>query len=860
MNLLERERSLADLGAWLTAAARDAGCIALVSGEAGIGKSVLVHEFSKQQGDARVLWGACDALFTPRPLAPLHDIARQSQGALLAAIESGVSRDAIFTAALDELERTHTLVVFEDMHWADEATLDLLKYLGGRIQRTRSMLAVTYRDDEVGPQHPLRFVIGELPRSSTHRISLLPLSETAVCNLASQAGRSPKDLYHVTGGNPLFVTEVLAAVADIVPPTVRDAVLARAARLSASARAIAEFVSVVPGKTEVWLLQHAAHPDEKDIEDCLRIGMVRFEDGSLAYRHELVRRAFQDCLSPPRLQSLHAKVLAVLATRADSPAARLAHHASGARDAEQVLRYAPAAAAQAASVGGHREAASHYELALSYAAHLPAEQRAGLQELLSQECYLTGRHERAIEVQRAALQIWRSAGSSIKQGRALEWLSRMCWFAGRLEEAMDYVVDAIAVLEALPPGPELATAYRGKADLDMEAHENESAIDWACRAITLAESLGDTGILSHALNARGTARLIRGDVDGWTDLTRSLQLALVGGVDERIASSYINLAAMAVSCRQYEQAQLYLERGLAHCKERDLDSFWLYLIAYRARMRFEQGEWNGAGNDADTVLRHPGATPITRIPALRTLAHLRIRRGDPDAHSPLAQAQALGGSAPQLQRMGTLAAVRAEAAWLAGDLQGVAREVQPVYQLLQQRPDPRMKGELAAWLWRVGSLDQHPADIAEAYALEIAGKWRDAAAVWEKLGCPYEQACMLAWYGAETEQRQALKILEQLGAAPAAQALRKKMREHGVRSIPRGSRTSTRANPLGLTGREAEILALLSQGLRNAVIAKRLLLSTKTIENHVSSILAKLGVPSRAQAIAIARQQPGERG
>jgi DNA-binding CsgD family transcriptional regulator len=211
-----------------------------------------------------------------------------------------------------------------------------------------------------------------------------------------------------------------------------------------------------------------------------------------------------------------------------------------------------------------------------------------------------------------------------------------------------------------------------------------------------------------------------------------------------------------------------------------------------------------------------------------------------------------------LQRIGTLAAVRAEAAWLAGDLKGVLHEVQPVYELLQQRPDPRMKGELAAWLWRVGSLGQQPTDIAEPYSLEIAGKWRDAAAAWEKFGCPYEQACMLAWYGGEIEQRQALKILEQLGAAPAAQALRRKMREHGVRGIPRGARTSTRANALGLTARESEILALLSQGLRNAVIAKRLLLSTKTIENHVSSILAKLGVPSRAQAIAIARQQPGE--
>jgi predicted ATPase len=143
MELLEREDCFAHLAECLGAAVHG-GRIALVSGESGIGKTALLQEFSNRQRTARVLWGACDALFTPQPLAPIYDIARQTQGALLTALNSGANRDEIFTAALDELERTETLVVLEDMHWADEATLDLLKYLGRRIHRTRSMLAVTY--------------------------------------------------------------------------------------------------------------------------------------------------------------------------------------------------------------------------------------------------------------------------------------------------------------------------------------------------------------------------------------------------------------------------------------------------------------------------------------------------------------------------------------------------------------------------------------------------------------------------------------------------------------------------------------------------------------------------------------------
>src|SRR5580658_6048030 len=788
MELVEREQCLAELAKWLAAAVRDGGCVAFLEGEAGLGKTALLQEFCRRQHEVPVLWGACDALFTPRPLAPLHDIARQTQGALLTAVNSGASREAIFTMALDELERAAALVVFEDMHWADEATLDLLKYLGRRIHRTHSMLAVTYRDDEVGPQHPLRFVIGDMRRASTRRMLLSPLSAAAVTQLSHEAGRPSQGLPGSTGGNPLFVTEVLGGIVDTVPATVRDAVLARAVRLSPGAREIAELVCVVPGKAERWLLEQAGRADEAGIEGCLSIGMVLHEDASLAFRHELARRALESSLSQPRLQALHSKVLTVLVARPGIPAARLAHHADGAGNAEEVLKHAPLAAAQAASLGAHREAASHYQIALRYAGNLPADQRGHLQALLSYQYYLTGQQQRAIEIQRSALEIWRNLGQRLKEGDTLSSLSILSWFAGNRADADRYIVEAIEILESLPPGPELARAYCRRSDLAMEAHESESAIDWAERAIALAEPRGNTELLSQALSTLGTVKLIGGDSSGWAGLDRSQGLALTEGLPGAAGSAYTSLVAMAVSARLYGRASRYLSAGLAYCEERDMDSFWLYLLAYRARMRFEQGNWNEAGDDAAAVLRHPLTTSISRTPALRILAHLRIRRGDPDARSPLEEARLLAGPAPELQQHGTLAAVSAEAAWLAGDLEGVIREVQPAYARLNGRRDPRMKGELAAWLWRAGGLAEAPADIAEAYALEISGDWRGAAQAWQALGCPYEHASMLAWYGSEAEQREALKIFEQLGAAPALQALRKQMRSQGVRGIPRGSR------------------------------------------------------------------------
>jgi DNA-binding CsgD family transcriptional regulator len=855
MDLLEREPCLADLAKWLSTAVERAGCAVLLAGEAGIGKTALLREFAQRQNQARVLWGACDALFTPRPLAPLHDVALQTQGALLATLNSRANPAVLFAAALAELERERTLLVFEDMHWADEATLDLLTFLGRRIDRTRTLLVASYRDDELGERHPLRLVLGGLPRAATFRMSLAPLSPAAVARLAGEVGRPAKDLHSITGGNPLFVTEVLATAVDTVPPTVRDAVLARTARLSPSARAVAELVCTVPGRCEPWLLNQAAWVDAAAIEECLSIGMVRHDDSSLAFRHELVRRALEDTLAQPRRQRLHSKVLGVLAVRAGVPAARLAHHADGAREGPQVLRYAPVAAAEAASVGAHREAAAHYQAALRYADALPATERAGLQERLSYECFLTGDNARALEAQRSALEIWRTEVQRLKEGDALRSLSRLCWTVGDSAQANEYCDAAIATLESLPPGPELALAYCNQADLAMEAHQADRAIESAQRAIAFAEASGNTEILCDASKTLGTMRLIIGDTRGWADLNRTLQLALAQGIQEQAASAYTDLAAMSVSRREYAQASAHMQAGLAYCEEHDMEFVRPYMLAYRARMRFEQGEWLAASEDVEAVLRHPYTAATTRIPALRTLAHLRVRRGDPDASGPMQEARLLAGPTPVLQRSGMLAAVCAEAAWLAGDRDGVAREVLSVYELARQTRDPRMNGELAAWLWRVGALSQRPADIAEPYAQEISGEWQRAASAWRALGCPYEHASVLGLYGSEDDQRQALATFERLGAAPAAIWLRRRMRLRGVRGIPRGKRTSTRRNPFGLTRREAEILALLSQGLRSSLIARRLFLAPKTVEHHVSAILAKLGVSSRAEAVALLRQR-----
>ena len=855
MKLLERDQHFEQLLLLFHTATMGHGHTVLVSGEAGIGKTALVEQFVRQHcKTARRLWGACEALFTPRPLGPLYDMA--AQGGLPALMNPDTPRPLVFSTFLDELKRSGrpAVVVMEDIHWADEATLDLIKFLGRRIARLPTLFILTYRDDELSRDHPLRAVLGDLPSTTVTRLRLTHLSEQAVTQLARRANQqqhSAQQIYTITGGNPFFVTEVLASDTPDVPTTVRDAVLARVARLSSAAQTFLDLVSVVPTRAERWLLDTELEATPLALEESLTSGMLSMDGATIAFRHELARQAVESTLSPLRRQTLHAQVLQRLLTQgADvAQAARLVHHATGAHDEALIARYAPVAARHAATQGAHREAATHYATALAHAAGLSDDQQVALLEERAYECYLVGQMEEAEQARLAALRIWRHSGNEEKVGHTLRWLSRLAWARGQRAIAQVYATEAVQVLEPLPAGVELAMAYSNKAQLAMLAEENAEAIGWGERAIALAEQVGDTNTLVHALNNVGYAHLDSQHEYGRACLEQSLQLALEHGMEEHAARAYTNLACCAICTRNYAQAQGYLEAGIAYCAEHDLNFQGLYLRAWNARAQFEQGLWAEAAEEATHVLHQHHLAPIWKIPALLVLGWVRLRRGDPGSEDVLEEAHHLALATGELQRMAPVAAARAEAAWLQGDMKRCQAEARACYDLALAHRDAWALGELSSWLRRAGSLTSAPETIAEPFALEMAGNWQGAAALWTQIGCPYEQALALAEGDADA-QRQALAIFEQLGAQPAAALVRQRMRQQGRPGIPRGPRPSTRANKAGLTSRQVEVLLLLAEGHSNPEIASRLSTSAKTIDHHVSAILAKLQVHSRAQAIA----------
>jgi class 3 adenylate cyclase/DNA-binding CsgD family transcriptional regulator/tetratricopeptide (TPR) repeat protein len=847
--LLERDRELDAMSALLDGIGSSGGKVLLVRGEAGIGKSSLVDAFVQWRASAaHVHIGFCDDLLTPQPLGPFWDMARD-EPSLSEPLESG-DRRALMEALLDLLSRKlrPTVLILEDTQWADEATLDVIKYVGRRTSKTNGLLILTYRDGAVDYDHPLRAVIGSLPPQDLARIHLDGLSPTAVAAMVQDTGLDAVEVLTLTGGNPLFVTEVLASGTSDVPASIQDSVLARAGNLSTEARNVLDLVSVIPGKAESALVEELVGQRQEHLAECVRRGLLREEEDGVSFNHEVVRRSVEAALTTGARRALNKAVLTRLAGSADP--SRLAHHARESGYVDAIIEFVPKAARAAKAAGSLREARSHFQTLEPYLDRFAEIDRAAIvDDWARNEFYLD--NVESLDVLARAIELHRSNNDQLALARALTFAVRVNEVNGRPEAADACAIESVEILESYPPSEDLAFAVAQQAWLAHMRGDGTRAFESANRAIAIADQTGAELAMIYALNTKGYRSYIEGDATGLDVLEEAGRRAKHGGFPAEETRALVNMAAAAMELRRLALAEDLARKTVAMAVRYDLQVFEAYARAQLAEVLAWRGKWTEADDTANEAL---GSHPHTDVLAGWVLGALLTRRGRPEALPTLDRTWKVAETSTEMQNLLPTAAAFAEYLWLTGetDPERTARFGEVLDSGIRHG-FPWPAGELAQWLWELGALTEAPEGIAEPHRLLIEGRSGEAAERWAQIGCRYQQAVALA-HGDRAARLEALEMLETLGATAVAAKLRKALRDQGV-SVPRGRSRATRSHAAGLTARQAEVLSLLDEGLSNAEIADRLFLSPRTVEHHVAAVISKLDVSTRDAAVAVAAEQ-----
>jgi DNA-binding CsgD family transcriptional regulator len=855
MELIERAGFLSSLQTKFDTIAEGEGHCVLLSGEAGMGKTSLVRAFCKEKkNECKIYQGTCDALFTPRPLAPLYDIAWQMGSKLWENNKNLSDRTGLFTRFLHELgdQKEATLIVFEDIHWADEATLDFIKFLARRITQVHCLFILTYRNDEIHSNHPLRNVLGNLPADSFTRLQLTPLSKQAVEILAEEKGYSGEDVYSISGGNPFYVNEILASYSTGVPDNIKDSILSVYHRQDEKTKDVWQILSVQPTGFEEKYLEQMEPLYAAAIENSLDAKILIMSGGRIFFKHELYRRTIESSLSPLIRIDLNKRILDLFldSFEQNNEAERIIHHAKNANEYDLVVNYAPLAAKQAACVGAHIEASKLYYTAIEYYQGNDKCKLIELHEAYAYECYLIGRIKEAIIYQGKSLNLWKEKNDIEKKGNSMRFLSRLWWYNGNRKQAELYANQAIETLNDQPSSSAKAMAYSNMSQLKMLSDEPAECLYWGEKAIAIANELGDEEILAHALNNIGTVQL---EVDLTKDkgvnlLRHSLSIALKNSYHEHAARAYVNLTANSVKMKDYDLGRRVMEEGIQYCEKRDLDAWTNYLVAFKARLNLQTGYWDEAYTIANDLLKNEYQTTIVKIISLVVAATIKMRRGETEVLPILLEAREMAFETMELQRMFPVFVALLEYEWLTGKQYLEDASIANVVDMAGYMGHMYEINEFAFWLLKARGQGATLRGTLELYQAHDQAAAQKAAHLWEQLGCPYMQALTL-FEGDDDDKRKATEIIHAMGADAVYEKLKLEMRTSGIKNIPRGKRKTTQSNPANLTEREIDVLRLLKEGLQNKEIADRLFISVKTVDHHISAILFKLDVNSRAKAV-----------
>ncbi len=852
--LLERGGALSTLDRALRAAGDGRGRVVLLAGEAGIGKSSVLRTFRRSiPGDVRVLTGGCDDLLTPRALGPLRDAA--TGDARLASVLGTAGRDELFGALQSELAGPPvTALLIEDLHWADDATLDVLGYLARRADEMRLLLVLTMRPDLLA-DHPLRRMVGGLLGEHVVRLTLDPLSPGAVARLAGPTRWDAATVHQMTGGNPFYVTETLAVEpGPDVPETVAQAVIARTRMLSAPSRTAVELLSVIPGAVEIELAEVVLDTRLAALDEAEQLGILELGPDGIRFRHELARRAVEADSSRLGRLAAHRCVVAALLARPRRDVTRIVHHAMAASDATTVIRHAPDAGRECAAAGSHRQALRHFEAALRYADRLEPAERARLLDDHAWELYNAHRFDAAVRESERAVALFAQLGDQVAHGEALIRLSRHRYMAGDTDDGIAAARAGVAVLRATDRPESIAFALVSLGSLLALGGGTGEACPVLDEAVAVATGAGRTDLVGLGLNYLSIAR---------PALSGRQRIELVSGsrrvagerAYEAAARAFTNTAELMYRYLDLDDLERCVDEGLTFTAEHGFRSHAYNLEVHRNLLAMRRGRWTVAETGLRALidqLDDPGMLEVYSVPPL---ARLRTRRDADDTAATGAELARLWRRALRQKSLLGLAfagSALVEWAWLC-DRPQVSAKVLDEWRPHATRPAAApVTAELLTYARRAGLSPPIPDDLPEPWASGLRGDSAAAARAWERIGDPYERALSL-WDGGNLDDAvNALGLLDDLDARVPARRLREWLRRNGIRSVPRGPQARTRSNPAGLTGRQLDVLALVSQGRTNQEIADELVLSVRTVEHHIATVLTKLGAASRHEAAEIA--------
>ncbi|MFG1929860.1 ATP-binding protein [Mycobacterium sp. NPDC048908] len=855
VKLIERSDELGRLRGRADSARAGRGAMLIVTGESGAGKTSFVESFvAEWVRDERLLWGVCDPLPTPRPLGPLRDLAHRLAPASRELLEHSDAPYDIFAALHDDLCTAPSVLVLDDLQWADQGTIDLLRFVLRRISQTRSLIVGIIRDDEVGANHRMRELLGDVARSPrAESLSIPPLSLHAVASLVGERGVDPAWLHGVTGGNAFFVCEMLDHDGDDLPTTVRDAVLARTFGLDPSAWDLLNLLTCSPGVIPDYLLADLGvtlHASQALTE----AGLIRRSSRGVAFRHDLCRLAIRSVIPAGAEPRLHRRLIDAYEATGHLDAAVLTHHALGAGDIDRIRRYAGEAGATAARSGAHTQSTEFFTIALERGGPFQPQAEAELLEQLAWEYYLTDRLADAITACHRAMRIRQELGQPAAVSANHHSLAVYQWYNADRGQAEGHAAQAMSVLDTDADDTaqlvQLGHAFAMQSYLAVQATDLDRAKALIARAREVAEKTGNSDLSIRVRLIENYGAVLAGDQAG-RDAIMAILNSAPTHIDELYSGGWSNITYFDVEQRRLDVAADLLDVSIPLMHEHDLPICRVWQMGSRARLALMVGDWDDAAADADRLLEFPSAPLARTWPSLiRAVVDMR-KSGAPGAC--LDDAWTLACRFAEPIRMLPVASAIAELVWLTGESDDRINECR---ELLTGGPVTGLewsRGELAVWLRRLGD-DVDVVGVAEPYRLLLDGAYDAAADDFHRRSMPYDAALALVDSGVPAQAARALDILDRLGADAVAGKIRRGLRAKGVSVVPARRRGTTLANPAGLTTRQAEVLRLLDDGLTNAELAERLYLSVKTVDHHVSAILTKLDVSKRRDAVRRARE------